>query len=217
MTCVKVGATDAERRTESLQGTVNDDEIDIQRFRGSLVDEVATALDTCMNGKNVSVDNLPNAVDLVAKFADTIANHPTSGNDRVQGLLTDLTGQVTEAFSQEKYLKKWGRHYIPSLLTGHRFQQCNNFKDPGVQFYGGDLFKEIQNLADDIFLKLPAPVPTARNNYDYGRGNHTTTRKAAAPVNMARYYNNYGGCFDGFGHVTMADGTKKFTYQIRKG
>merc|ERR1712217_397294 len=120
-----------------------------------------------MAGKNIVADNLPNATACVEAFTNEITNSAAtvSGNDRVQGLLTDLTGQVTEAFSQQAYFKKWGRHYIPSLLTGHRFQQCNNFKDPGVQFYGGALFKDIQEQADEIFLKLPAPVPTAKKNY----------------------------------------------------
>jgi len=40
-------------------------------------------------------------------------------------------------------------------------QVCNNFNDPGVQHYGGDLFRSICDEADDIFCKLPAPKPTA--------------------------------------------------------
>merc|ERR1719384_2417578 len=80
---------------------------------------------------------------------------------KIQALLEDVVGQVTEAFSKTEWFKKWGRHYIPSLQCGHRMQLCNNFKDPGVQLYGGALFKEIQTFADDIFLKLPAPVPSA--------------------------------------------------------
>ena len=31
---------------------------------------------------------------------------------------------------------KWGKHYLQSLQRAHELQQCNNFKDPGVQFYG---------------------------------------------------------------------------------
>jgi len=219
MTCTKIGATDSERVTQTLKGTENDNEVDVQRFRGRFVDEVTASLKKCVNGKTVLSADRPEAVAIIEAFVDEITNHPVSGDDRVQGLITDLTGQVMEALGKEKFLKKWGRHYIPSLLTGHRFQQCNNFKDPGVQFYGGQLFKEIQNLADDIFLKLPAPVPTARNRNHYGHNTTNNTTHAAAPkqpVNMARYYNNYGGCFDGFGQVQMADGSKKFTYQVKK-
>lgn len=215
VTYMPTGATDASRITGEVQGTVDDNEIDVQRFRGRFVDEVTSGLKHCNEGKRFIPANLPESVHIVENFATEITNHPNSGDDRVQGLLTDLTGQVTEAFGKKEWFQKWGRHYIPSLLTGHRFQQCNNFKDPGVQFYGGQLFKDIQNVADDIFLNLPAPVPTAKVVQKYG--NNTATRAKAKPVNMARYYNNYGGCFDGFGQVQMADGSTRFTHEVRKG
>jgi hypothetical protein len=216
-TYMTTGATDAERKTQSISSVDTNVEVDIQRLRGQFVDEVASNLKNCYNGKTLVTENLPTSLTALQTFTNSVTDHPASSNDRVQGLVTDLTGQLTEAFTKREWFTKWGRHYIPSLLTGHRFQQCNNFKDPGVQFYGGELFKEIQDMADDIFLKLPAPVPTAKNtNYGYG-GHGTTKQRSASPVNMARYYNNYGGCFDGFGQVQMADGSKKFTYQVRKG
>ena len=37
---------------------------------------------------------------------------------------------------EQEYYVKWGRHYLPSLARAHLLQQCNNFKDPGVQGYG---------------------------------------------------------------------------------
>lgn len=217
-TYITTGATDADRITASMQGVVEDNEVDIQRFRGQLVDQLNTSLQLCKNGKRINAENLPQAIALIEELKNTITNHPVSSNDRVQGLLTDLTGQASEAFGKKEWFKKWGKHYIPSLLTGHRFQLCNNFKDPGVQFYGGQLFKDIQEQADEIFLKLPAPVPTAKQNYGgYGGHANRSATKKAKPVNMARYYNTYGGCFDGFGMVSMADGSKKYTYQVKKG
>jgi len=216
LTYIPIGATDASRLTGSVKGTELNNEVDVQRFRGRLVDEITTSLGAVLNGKRVNAENLPTALASVQNFTNQINEHETSGDERVQGLVTDLSGQLSEAFGKQEWFQKWGRHYIPSLLTGHRFQQCNNFKDPGVQFYGGALFKQIQNLADDIFLNLPAPVPTAQNHHR-GHGTKMSSTKAAAPVNMARYYNNYGGCFDGFGQVEMADGSKKFTYQVKKG
>jgi len=104
----------------------------------------------------------------------------------VADLLKDVEGQVTEACSKQEWFKKWGRHYIPSLMGAHLFQQCNNFKDPGVQHYGGALFMQLRDQIDDIFLALPPPKPS-RAASDYGGG------AAAAPVNMAGYYNVGGG------------------------
>lgn len=46
-------------------------------------------------------------------FSDTV---PITQN--TSSLLTDLTGQVVEAFRPD-YFKKWGRHYLPSLLYAH--------------------------------------------------------------------------------------------------
>jgi len=105
----------------------------------------------------------------------------------VLDLLKDVEGQVAEACSKQEWFKKWGRHYLPSLLGAHLFQQCNNFKDPGVQHYGGELFMQLRDQIDDIFLALPPPKPS-RTEYDYGGGG-----AAAAPVNMAGYYNAGGG------------------------
>jgi len=106
----------------------------------------------------------------------------------VLDLLKDVEGQVAEACSKQEWFKKWGRHYLPSLLGAHLFQQCNNFKDPGVQHYGGELFMQLRDQIDDIFLALPPPKPS-RTEYDYGGGGAA----AAAPVNMAGYYNAGGG------------------------
>lgn len=36
-------------------------------------------------------------------------------------------------------------------------QLCNNFKDPGIQHYGGKLFTYLRDKADDTFINLPAP------------------------------------------------------------
>jgi len=86
----------------------------------------------------------------------------------VQGLLEDASGQATEATSLPEWWRKWGRHYLPSLIFAHRTQQCNNFKDPGVQFYGGRLFQLLQEAADAKFNALPAPKPYV-NPYAAGR------------------------------------------------
>lgn len=58
------------------------------------------------------------------------------------------------------YYQKWGRHYLPSLACAHQLEQCNNFKDPGVQNYGGKLFKKLRDTADEMFLKIPPPKPS---------------------------------------------------------
>jgi hypothetical protein len=102
--------------------------------------------------------------------------------DVVQALLEDICGQCTEALSRKDWFDKWGIHYLPSIMFAHRLQLCNNFKDPGVQHYGGKLFSEIRDVADDVFNSLPAPTPS-----------RTQSANHIVPVNMSAYNNCYGG------------------------
>jgi len=100
-------------------------------------------------------------------------------------------------------------------------QQCHNFKDPGVQIYGGKLFKELQNTADDIFCKLPPPKPSNAKSYKTtytSSGTAVTTPANITPVtSMSTYYDAYGSCFNGEGLVAMADGSLKAVKDLIKG
>jgi hypothetical protein len=112
-------------------------------------------------------------------------------------LLKDMEGQVAEATSRDDYWTKWGKHYLPSLCRAHQLQQANNFKDPGVQVYGGDLFQKLRDLADAVFLKLPPPKPTIKK------------RDGSAHQqmhSMAAYNNSAAVCFSPESLVLLADG-----------
>ena len=116
-----------------------------------------------------------------------------------RALVEDIDGQITLGLS-EKYIEKWGKHFLRSLARAHFNQQCLNFKDPGVQFYGGKLFTQLRNDADDKFNTLPVPKPKERPFVIGG---------AVAPPTMESYNYSGGGCFDGEGLVSMADGLHK--------
>jgi hypothetical protein len=84
------------------------------------------------------------------------------------------------------------------------YQVSNNCKDPGVQEYGGPLFRALRADTEDIFLTLPPPtVSCATHN--------------AAPPNMAVYADYSGACFAGECLVEMHDGTTKRVHEIKKG
>lgn len=70
----------------------------------------------------------------------------------ISDLIKDIAGEVMLAFSTPQAYNKWGKHYVISLSNAHMNQMCNNFKDPGVQHFGGELFKKIRDMTDDIFL-----------------------------------------------------------------
>ena len=73
----------------------------------------------------------------------------------IDGLLQDLRGQAFEAISKKEYYDKWGRHYLPSLVFAHLHQYNNNFKDPGVQNYGGDAFDKLRYVTYLYVLFFP--------------------------------------------------------------
>ncbi|KAJ3072788.1 hypothetical protein HDU98_002948 [Podochytrium sp. JEL0797] len=158
---------------------------------------------------------------LIGELKKVFEKLPVGSEDkkRVKELLVDLEGQVVEALSQE-YFNKWGKHYLLSLLNAHRLQQCNNFKDPGVQVYQTPLFEELRDEINEIFLKLPPPKPSRRYPpHQMSASNRSLpgSMAAPAPVNMSRYMNAQGVCFSGDCLITLADSTTIPVKSIQKG
>merc|ERR1711871_1356502 len=114
------------------------------------------------------------------------------------------------------YFNRWGRHYLPSLARAHLVQQCNNFKDPGVQAYGGKLFQELRDAVDDIFCKLPPPKPSCPV-FQGGSYGGWSQGAAPPPVNMSTFHNRSNPCFTGDSVVSMFDGTTKSVGSIIAG
>ena len=98
-----------------------------------------------------------------------------------------------------------------SLLKGaHLLQQCNNFKDPGVQHYGkGELFNTIRDEMDSLFCSLPAPTPSIYVGNSSG--------SPASPIDMSAFNNSDNPCFHGSCIVKLFDGSIKFVKDIRRG
>mmetsp|Transcript_57992 Transcript_57992/g.109247 ORF Transcript_57992/g.109247 Transcript_57992/m.109247 type:complete len:167 (-) Transcript_57992:164-664(-) len=142
---------------------------------------------------------LTDGQNLILEVIEELRRSPAaSGNEFMAALIEDLTGQVSEAFSREDWYEKWGVHYLPSLMSAHLAQICNNFKDPGVQQYGGTLFEDLRDKADDIFCSLPAPEPSARPPPPPVAATPAVAAAPApvrevAPVSMAAYYDRYAG------------------------
>lgn len=124
----------------------------------------------------------------------------------LDAMVEDLNGQVKEGIQQPAF-KKWGKHFLLSLSRAYLRQQCLNFKDPGVQYYGGTKFTEIRDLADDAFNALPVPKP----NID-----KSIQPSLSRPTTMMTYNSQYGGCFDGDGVVKMKYGSK-LVRNLKKG
>ena len=149
------------------------------------------------------ISNRANAPARLAELTKCIEDAPTG--PFLTALLEDVKGQVTMGLTRDEYFRKWGKHFLLSLSRAHLLQRCLNFKDPGVQFYGGQLFNEVRDEADDAFNKLPPPKPSG------------IQQGARAVASMASYNNCYGGCFDGEGNVAMFDGTVRQVKDLKKG
>jgi len=125
---------------------------------------------------------------------------------RGRDLMKDLMGQVTEAISNEEYFTKWGQHYLPSLAGAHLLQLCCNFKDPGVQMYGGTLFETLRDRIDTLFNNLPPPKPSRQV---------VQTTGAAPLTSMARYNCRSAPCFPGSAMVCCAEKNTVITQRRR--
>ena len=187
--------------------------LEVQLFRASLVQDLTTgySVQSTATAPEVTLRTAmqawhDDAQAIVAVGDETPATAALLAY--VAGLLEDLTGQIRMANSQLAHFNKWGVHYLPSLRCAHQRQQCNNFKDPGVQHYGGELFRSLRDTAEEVFLSLPPPKPSRLNR----------SSRPNAPVNMSAYHNASAGCFAGSGRVTMADGVStKLVCDLRRG
>jgi len=145
------------------------------------------------------------AAQLVATVVEDVQKSPCKGEPALAALLEDLQGQGSEAVSRQDWRDRWGRHYLRSLSCAHALQQCNNFKDPGVQRYGGEIFSDLRDEADEQFSRLPPPestrvvAPQAAAGVYGGRAGAAASppRRQAAPASMARYNCASAPCFAG--------------------
>ena len=214
---------DPEPVTATVEAVYNeatlrpDADIQQQRLRLMLVDSINEGVALAKR------DDLPGAQAAIARLAAELKAEAPRGEE-MAAMLADVEGQITEALSRADWYTKWGGHYLPSLARAHQLQQCNNFKDPGIQQYGGKLFRTLRDQADDLFCKLPPPKPSVGGGYSYrggpaggGRGGGAAPAAARPPVDMSMYNNRSNPCFAGECAVLMADGSLKTVASIAKG
>jgi len=133
-------------------------------------------------------------------------------DDMSLGIIEQLKGQNTKMLLKRKYMDKWGKHQTRQYIRALNLQIKNNFKDPGVQHFGGSLFEDLADKIDDIFNNMDPPKPSLATQ---------ATKVVASPRSFAKAYNNVrndyinghgntsGGCFAGDGEVLMGDGSYK--------
>lgn len=193
-------------------------------FRLLTVELITTILNLCkINNYNSAKNNVEALINEIESFINSQSAILLQSSDVLQsssllqlkGLLEDLNGQILEAVEQSNY-KKWGEKYLNSLQFAHKLEICNNFKDPGVQFYGSDLFKSLQEKFEDIFITIPPPVAQVSSN-SYSSNSYSSVPVATAVPDMSRFYDRGGSCFHGSCLVSMNDGMTKELHTLQKG
>jgi Mg-chelatase subunit ChlD len=129
--------------------------------------------------------------------------NPTSGKDQ---------GQVAMAL---QYWNTWGKHYIIAYKIAMENQYCMNFKDPGMQIYGGKLFHELLDLAETNIAKMKPIVGTGRTSYTGGGG--ASGVGAPVPSGTNQLYNAAGGCWAPGTKILMSDNTSMAIENILPG
>lgn len=169
----------------------------------TVLDEIANARFDLLNALYECIEN-----DGKYEFTKLYSKYNTSSNDNIIAIMKDLIpsgnkeGQISMA---TRYWNKWGNHYVRGYYNAHNNQFCMNFKDPGLQIYGGELFHTLQDIGDKIFANLPALKPTGRIPMSR---NSTNTVQSNTPVRMSNVlYNPNGGCWAPKSLVRMADNT----------
>jgi hypothetical protein len=156
--------------------------------------------------------------------------------DCVQAALQDLhhvdphKGQLTKAIKTADWFTAWGLNHLISYSRAIACQQTTNFKDALLQFFVSPSFARLQDLGNDIFDNLPAPIPSLLPKKEFDASFHVAASSVGAPImmrtaaaapmqnfNMADLNDARGGCWSGWARVLMADGSEKWTHAVKAG
>jgi uncharacterized protein YegL len=204
---------------ETISSTF-DNETKVQLARFNLIEKLLIAITKpILEAQTIILDIISNLeeVNFDSRIIEMIKDFQSTNPDE---------GQITKAFSSKEWFEQWGKHYILSVIKAHHNQQCNNFKDCGVQIYGGELFHKIREIAENVFCSLLPPKPIIDDDYDddddapvyRSLSSHVQAPvPRAAITSMRAYYHQGGGCFGGNGNVHIKGNKFKLVSEIKEG
>jgi hypothetical protein len=168
--------------------------------RNQVVSSVYHIIDECEKG------NGPNGVREMKALVGKVAAYEAESKYLINqsetlltGLNTDVSGRISKAISTVERFKRWGKHYLRAVIRAHQLQIRTNYMDPGLQFYGGSLFKSLDEEGGKIFLTL-----TMKRRADYQQQLYLNPYNPAVapaqhyvppPDNSTYYGGSGGGCF----------------------
>jgi hypothetical protein len=156
----------------------------------------------------VAIENMASAVESSMR-----AWPGTDTAKYLAALQLDLTKECTLAVEEPAAFGRWGRHFLTSIGRAHQHGMCNNFKDPGVQMYGGVLFGRIRDDVDKVFCSLPPPQGSLLGRrFGAGGGGGASTS-----YSMCVYSCDAGACFHGKCLVELSRGRQVTAAQVKVG
>lgn len=182
-------------------------------------------------------ESLETIKDQLNAVVSRISKHSAYRDELVQSLFSDVAGevpagQISLALSSEEYYNRWGKHYLPSILSAHQKQYCNSFKDPGPLQYGkhSELFikarDQLNEIFDDMEIKPTAPViadipPGQLHGYSFSSlsgSSRSYSARSPPPKSRGRRFNlSSNECFAGDCAIDMGNGTRRAVSMLRLG
>lgn len=125
--------------------------------------EVVSRFQRVTTGESAMIDGIDSFIaaikdEINRQLALSEADKDVRGLSFLQGLLLDCEdnedpnlGQVFKACSTT-YYKKWGKHYLYSVMSAFENKVCINFKDKAMQRFKSEQFLVEQERIEDVFL-----------------------------------------------------------------
>ena len=61
---------------------------------------------------------------------------------------------------KKKYVEKWGEHQLRHLIRSLEMQCRGNFREQCLKEFGGEMFNDLADTADDIYNNMDPPKPS---------------------------------------------------------
>jgi Mg-chelatase subunit ChlD len=190
-----VGTVFINSLSQSLIGTKNEKEEADDKIYSDVLLDFTQILKKCTDVKQCTTQ------DTITDFYTQLQeiHSQLNGDPRLSDFVSDLmkdcensddpnTGQIFKAMRPD-FFRKWGKHYLLSVLSAFMNKICINFKDKAMQHFRNEKFIEEQSRIENVFIQLPPPEPSIRRSV--GNASFSTP----PPTNMTGYYNYSGGCF----------------------
>ena len=122
---------------DSINGELNIESVVVEECRNDFITDLINAVDlssviTCLEVKQRKI------AELLVKLRRAKTMFPE--NIKIDCMIRDFEstnadeGQLTKSFSRPDWFRKWGNHYVLSVLRAHELEETSNYKTPSVSY-----------------------------------------------------------------------------------